>query len=348
MPPFTVRCIVVKANKALQAKPVTRVDTLLRGQPAIARTSSNEHDPPLVKLRAYGPLAWVTLLGFFMSLALLIVSLVLGDGMSLIATLLLSALSTMVGISNKWELKLPRYSNCSANLPAGDVVIRFPNKSFLIVICEEEVARELFWAVEEIHYRVRNATAYRLISLVGTMMLMLGVIVLANAKLPLKFCWTGAYLVLNASHWSAAALPQRLHWDLSCFDIEEHGIAGGPANRTYMDALGKAITVTKNVEWLRHGQAVPFTQKWNEWLLEAEKAANTVGHRTGVVADRLWRTARSDNMGTVWDVPAKDVWTARSSWDKINCKPPESSSTADKYTGEPAVGPLRRSSTYDV
>jgi len=59
------------------------------------------------------------------------------------------------------------------------------------------------------------------ISLVGTLMLMLGVIVLANAKLPLKFCWTGAYLLLNAAHWAAAALPQRMHWDLSAFQVQE-------------------------------------------------------------------------------------------------------------------------------
>lgn len=68
--------------------------------------------------------------------------------MSLIATLLLSGLSTLLGLSNKWELQLPRKYTGRAKLPPGDVVIKFPNKSFLVVFCEEEVARELFWAVD--------------------------------------------------------------------------------------------------------------------------------------------------------------------------------------------------------
>jgi hypothetical protein len=134
------------------------------------------------------------------------------------------------------------------------------------VFCEEEVSRELFWTVEEIRYHNENATMYWLISLIDTLMRMLGVVVLANANLPLRFCWTGAYLLLNAGHWAASALPQRLRWDFSAFRIEEQGIAGGPDNNTYMDALGKAIVVTKSVDWLRFGKAMPFTHKWDEWL----------------------------------------------------------------------------------
>lgn len=132
-------------------------------------------------------------------------------------------------------------------------------------------------------------------------MLMLGVIILANATLPLKFCWTGAYLILNAAHWAAAALPQRMHWDLSCFKVEEQGVASGPSNKTYMDALGMAVMVTKCVEWLRLGRAVPFTRKWDDWLAEAERVASTVGRRAGIVEDRLWKSDGPAREGMVWD-----------------------------------------------
>lgn len=348
MPPFTVRCVSVTIDREIQEQPLTISDTLFRGQTRATNVSHTNQRLPLVKLNPLGPLAWVTLLGAFVSLALFIVSIVLGDGMSLIATLLLSGLSTLVGLSNKWELRLPRKYTGRTKLPPGDVVIKFPNKSFLVVFCEEEVARELFWAVEEIEYHIQNATAYRMISLVGTLMLMLGVVVLANAKLPLKFCWTGAYLLLNAAHWAAAALPPRLHWDLSAFRVEEQGIAGGPDNDTYMDALGKAIVVTKSVEWLRLGKAVPFTHKWDEWLAEAERAANTCGCRPGRVDGRLWKRDGSEKMGTVWDMPPVNRWTARGSWDKINGCVDESEHHVDGHTIEPTVGASREHSAHDV
>lgn len=348
MPPFTVRCISVTIDREVQEQPLTAMDTLFRGQPRAASLSKADHRLPLVKLKALGPLSWVTLLGSFVSLALFIISIVLGDGMSLIATLLLSGLSTLVGLSNKWELRLPRKYNGRAKLPPGDVVIRFPNKSFLVVFCDEEVARELFWAVEEIEYHIKNATAYRMISLVGTLMLMLGVVVLANAKLPLKFCWTGAYLLLNAAHWAAAALPQHLHWDLSAFQVEEQGITGGPNNPTYMDALGKVIMVTKSVEWLRLGKAVPFTHKWDEWLAETERIANTCGRRPGTVDGRLWGRRKSGEMGTVWDMPPASRWTARGSWDKIHGCADEPKDSNSDHAGEPALGASREQSLCDA
>lgn len=228
------------------------------------------------------------------------------------------------------------------------MVIKFPNKSFLVVFCEEKVARELFWAVEEIKYHIENATVYRLISLIGTLMLMLGVIVLANAKLPLKFCWTAAYLLLNAAHCAAAALPQRLHWDLSAFRVEEQGIAGGPDSDTYMDALGKAIAVTKSVDWLRLGKAVPFTHKWDEWLAEAERAASTCGIRSGLVGSSLWKRDESQKEGIIWDMPPAQSWTARGPWDKINgCVDGVHDHTGDP-ADEPTVGASYESSLRGV
>jgi len=348
MPPYTVRCVSVTINKELQEQPLTTIDTLFRGQPKPTKLSHADQNSPLVKLNPLGPLAWITLFGSFVSIALFIVSVMLGDGMSLIATLLLSCLSTLVGLSNKWELRLPRKYTGRAKLPPGDVVIKFPNKSFLVVFCEEEVARELFWAVEEIKYHIENATAYRLISLVGTLMLMLGVIVLANSKLPLKFCWTGAYLLLNAAHWAAAALPQRLHWDLSAFQVEEQGISGGPDNDTYMDALGKAIVVTKSVDWLRHGKAVPFTHKWDEWLAEAERAADTCGYHSGVVDSRSWKCIGLQKEGIVWDMPPENRWTARGSWDQLNGCVDGAHDHTDDHADEPTAGASYESSVRDA
>lgn len=88
----------------------------------------------------------MTLLGFMEALTLLIASIVFGDGMSLIATLLLAGLSTIVGICNKWTLKLVQPPKANSENPKGDVVIRYPNGSFLVVKCSEHIARELYFA----------------------------------------------------------------------------------------------------------------------------------------------------------------------------------------------------------
>lgn len=104
-----------------------------------------------MKARATGPLTWVTLLGFMEALTLLIASIVFGDGMSLIATILLAGLSTIVGVCNKWTLKLvqpPKAPDDKSEIPRGDVVIRYPNGSFLVVKCSERAARELYFAPE--------------------------------------------------------------------------------------------------------------------------------------------------------------------------------------------------------
>lgn len=333
MPAFTVRCVkITKKRTERMLRSPTLVDRVLRGQPSAKKGSGlqektqtippPEYGSPPVKARATGPLSWVTLLGFFLSASLLIISITLGDGMSLIATLLLSGLSTLIGISNKWELQLPRRPPSTAVPTPGDVVIRYPNGSFLIVKCDEEIARELYFAPEEIVYSIQNETIYRMISLVGTLMLMLGVIFLANAKLQLQFCWGAAYIILNAAHWVAAALPQRLHWDLSCYVLEEQGVEGGPNNTAFTDALFKAILFTGSKDWVRIGKnAAPATETWDRWLREAEFEAQLMQRRCKQkerIKDQLWPKRDANAYGTVWEMPDPKIWNPRDAWQKLD------------------------------
>lgn len=260
-------------------------------------------------------MALCNLLGCLFSIALFCTSLGFRDAMSLVATLLLSLLSTLVGISNKWELKLPKRPQSSTSDPTpGDVVIRYPNGSFLIVKCTEDVARELFFAPEEIEYRVRNAAIYQLISLVGTLMLMLGVITLANAKLELQFQWAGSYILLNAAYWIAAALPQSMHWDLSGYRIEEQGIEGGPGNANFTDALWKAILITKDVQWIKNGKSAPSTDLWRQWIHDAEAAANSDSLKNYVddIPDLKYGAAKR---GLIYKAPSD--WHGKEEYDKL-------------------------------
>jgi hypothetical protein len=257
----------------------------------------------------------VTLTGFFLSLSLFLISFILGDGFSLLATLLLSFLSTLIGVVNKWTLKLPQRAGSTEQ--RGDTVIRYPNGSFLVVICDDQVARELYFAPEEIDYNIKSLPVYRLISLMATLILMLGIIFLANAKLQLQFAWAGAYGIINAAHWAAAAVPARKHWDLTCYNVQELGIEGGPANKNFTEALFSALLVTKSRRWIRNGDAAPQTDVWDEWLIEAEEQAKLATKTVGCLINPIdeWKGPQPDKV-TVWQQPKE--WDPKKAWDAID------------------------------
>ncbi|KAL2357209.1 hypothetical protein BJ546DRAFT_1058815 [Cryomyces antarcticus] len=238
-------------------------------------TRNSDAAPDLPKAKTKAPLSVVALLGCAFSLALLILSILMDDGMALLATILLSFLSTVIGIGQKWKLELTKRTSRDT-VPPGDVVIRYPKGNFLVIKCTEETSRELYFAPEEIEYQITRPEIYRLISLLGTLMLMFGVICLGSATLPLQICFAASYMLLNAAYWIVAALPHKLHWNLTCFRVEEQKIEK-PEPTTFTEALWQAIVVTKSTEWCKTGKAAPTTEAWNQWLHDAEVQARTVG-----------------------------------------------------------------------
>ena len=189
-------------------------------------------------------------------------------------------------------------------VPQGDVVIRYPKGSFLIVRCDENVARELYFAPEAIQYLLTHGPAYRILSLVGTMMLMGGVICLANAQIEVQIAWAGSYMLLGSAYWIVAALPGKLHWDSSCYAVTNECLSdssmdkkGYPSeNKTFTQALWKAIVVSKNTDWVRRSDACPGTRTWEEWLSAAQACSKDV---------RLSETEKVKGVKT-WEVPEWD------------------------------------------
>jgi hypothetical protein len=175
--------------------------------------------PTTVKAKMLGPTTFVAFLGFALSLGLFALSIAQQDGMGMLADICLSFLSTLIGLGNKWTLNLPTRKNTGQFTPKGDVVIRYPKGNFVVVRCSEDVARELFFAPENIEYLVEHPWKYRMIALVGTIVLMFGVIFLGNAGTYVQVAYAGAFMVLNAGYWIVAALPQRYHWNTDCFEI---------------------------------------------------------------------------------------------------------------------------------
>lgn len=290
-----------------------------------------------MQARATGPLSVVTIIGFMLSVTLLVLSLVAGDGMSLYSVVLLSGLSTLIGIGNKWDLKLPSSPPDGAK-SEQNVVIRYPNGAYLVVRCDEDIARELYFAPEEVRYKIEDETQYRLISLVGTLMLMLGVVTLGNATLPLQLAWGGAYIILNAAHWVAAALPKDMHWDLSRFEVKEMGIKGGPYNDNMTEALWKVILVTKNIKWIRTEEFPPATDVWQIWASDVLKEANR--YTLGLKPAPLEHPYYDNQQGLEWDGPenykSKDVWNELKRLDDERMRQ-EEQEEGDSFTAAPSV-----------
>lgn len=239
---------------------------------------------PRPSIKRYGPLAGLAVLGFAMSVTLFALSLYYHDGMALLATISLSLLSTNTGIANKWQ-PTPNDPKPDKHSPPGDVVIKYPQGAFIVVKCSERTARYLYFnPSERCIYSVRSTPVYRGLSLISTLLLMAGVISLANSTIYLQTAFAGSYMGINIAYWIGAALPPAKHWDLSRLKMTHVELRGGIPPRgatekikdqpqTYTEALWKTIAVTGTKEWLLTTGWAPKTEAWAEWLREAEDAA---------------------------------------------------------------------------
>ncbi|KAK4958049.1 hypothetical protein LTR10_004474 [Elasticomyces elasticus] len=269
------------------------------------------------------PVVLVNLFGCLLSAVLFVASLVYGDGMSLVATVL-SLLSSLVGLTNSWNFPLPRRRH--GMVPSENVVIRWPTGSILVVKADQDLVWTLFFGPDTSHYMVPPSTLIPL-SMPGTVILMVSVIALANAKIELQIRWAGAYILLNAGHWVAAALPRRMNWDTSAFEIDEEFLSSGSQAKGYIETLWQAIVFTKSTAWVRKSDAVPMTPVWEQWLAQAEEHVQTRGKTTkprrtdlgpGIIRRATtWR--KEQEAGTIpplWSVP--NEWDPRAAWDKLN------------------------------
>jgi len=125
--------------------------------------------------------------------------------MSLLATILLSLLSTIAGIANKWTPS-PNAPNPDPHAPPGDVVIRYVQGAFIIVRCEEKTSRYLYFnPSERCIYLIKSSTIYRFLSLINTLLLMGGVLCLANAKIQSQTAWAGTFMLIQIFYWACGS-----------------------------------------------------------------------------------------------------------------------------------------------
>lgn len=217
-----------------------------------------------VSAATWGPLAWLSLLGTAMSISLLAIAIARNDGFAMLATILLSLLSTLISFGSGWDLTLMQRKQ-NRRVPRDNIIIKYPHGAFLVVKCDENIARELYWHPDECKYRFGDIT-YRVVSLIGTITLMFGVICLGNSTLPLQIAFAAAYMILNAAYWAVAALPPQWNWDLSCYKVKREVYEGGEHHESFTQALWKAIAITESVEWVKIGQIAPVSEAWKAWV----------------------------------------------------------------------------------
>ncbi|KAF2432476.1 hypothetical protein EJ08DRAFT_669487 [Tothia fuscella] len=219
-----------------------------------------------VKAKMFGPTHIVAILGCFLSCILFAMAIWQQDGMAMLADVCFSFLSTLIGVENKWKLNLPKRAN-KPNVwtPPGDVVIRYPKGSFLVVSCSEDIARELYFAPEGLKYWIATPWKYRMISLVGTILLMFGVIFLGNADTYLQIAFAGSYMVLNAAYWIVAALPQKSHWDMDCFEVKPQRFDPPPPPPPSAEDE-KEVQEEKNGGFPEKQEKAKWTVAWPKWL----------------------------------------------------------------------------------
>jgi hypothetical protein len=301
----------------LEAGLAPRVPTRRATINHIARVVTGKEKKPRVPPKKFSPLNILTVSSFFVTIGLVVAAAIEKDGTALIALGTISLASSIVGYASWWQpVLMKRLMN--SKVPAGDVIIRTREGAFLLVKCDEDVARELYTGTDECQYYV-GTQKYRILVGFGTFLLMVSVVLLGNCNFNMQAAIGLSYIILNGTYWGASLIPKKAFWDLSnyeCVDITPEDAKSadktqGPANVQHGHTLEEvpsftrtmwyAIRETKKIGWVNRGGVAPKTDKWDRWLKQAEENA--------VDNNRTWDAVkmREQIVGQAETVPPQDV-----------------------------------------
>lgn len=105
-------------------------------------------------------------------------------------------------------------------------ILRYPQGNFVVVQSSPELVLQLFLSRNDMEYRV-NEHIHSYLSICCTIMLMLGILAVANAQIQLQIAFACAYISLNAAYLAMANTPTRAHWDLSSLEVRGQRINDG-------------------------------------------------------------------------------------------------------------------------
>lgn len=219
---------------------------------------------PHIPTQSLSPLNLLSVISCLLTIGLLILATIMKDGTACLALITISLSSSIVGYASWWSPILKRRP-FQGYVPDGDLAIRTREGAFIIVKCNENVARELYTGTEECHYYV-GPKLYRILVGFGIFLLMISVVLLGNCDFPMQAAIGGSYMVLNGALWLISLLHKDWFWDLGLYvvrdvtpsdalhaDVTLTGI-GGDRDRekvaSFTRTLWYAIRETKEVGWV--------------------------------------------------------------------------------------------------
>ncbi|KAK3316288.1 hypothetical protein B0H66DRAFT_480109 [Apodospora peruviana] len=245
-------------------------------------TMVNSEERYTVPPALYSPIHIISFVSFLLTIALIAMAAIWKDGTAIVAILLISLASSVVGYASWWRPLLMNRRTTN-KVPKGDVVIRTREGAFVLIRCTEEVARELYSGTEECQYV--STKYHRAFMGLGMVLLMVAVVLLGNCGWNSQVFIGGAYIFLNGVYWVMGLLPHEYFWDLSryrCVDItpEDAKRADKPTSEdpregtpSFTRTLWYAIRETGRGAWVDRSGALPGTDQWKKWRDEAVRAA---------------------------------------------------------------------------
>jgi hypothetical protein len=272
--------------------------------------SNDDRLPPHVPARKTSPLNLLSIFSFALTLGLFVMSVVNQDGVACLALATISLASSIVGYASMWSPQLMK-RKAKVDVPQGDVVIRTREGAFIVVKCDENVARELYTGTEECVYTVESIREYRFLVGVGTFLLMVSVVLLGNCNFPQQLAIGASYIVLNGLFWGAALIKKEKFWDLTLYEFadvtpedRQHAHLESIPNATdpehipsFTRTMWYAICETEEIGWVKKSGAAPVTEEWDSWLKEADISVK--------MKDRRWKavTAKDRMVGQTEATP---------------------------------------------
>ncbi|GAB7340172.1 hypothetical protein MBLNU457_6646t1 [Dothideomycetes sp. NU457] len=203
----------LQSPKGLQAQNVSP-NKIEEGPPSSATNDirSPEGGSTYLVANRFSPANILTVLSFLGTVGIFIWAYIDHDGVAALAVGLLSLASSLTGLASKWTPKLDKRT-ASAKVPEGDLVLRTRSGAFVVVHCNEHIARELYTGSDECDYFF-GANVARFMKGFATLFLMVSVVLLGNCSWSMQAVIGAAYLILNGAYWLASLLSENWFWHL--------------------------------------------------------------------------------------------------------------------------------------
>ena len=261
-----------------QSRPLQRRTTFKDAKASIIDNYTSLQ--PVMRAKNIAPHSILSVASCLLTIGLLVWAIIIGDGPATLAIILLAITTTLFCAASLWRLPLVKRRSL-AKVPPGDVIIRTRVGAFLLIQCDEDVARELYFGTDDVFQLV--TTGFGSFIGCGTVIFMVAVILMGNSTWIMQAALAVTYLFLNAVYWFVALMPSTTHWEFPSYEIDDVTPDDTKYSHNYdvtMDSppsftksLWKAILVSKEVGWVRRSNAIPEGDEWDEWLQLAKMNA---------------------------------------------------------------------------